>query len=135
VRLADEGQVNAGINPGGNAWLTRMRSNAAMNEAPFAPFRVETNGLAEMPAFPDTPLERARCGAVALRQTAALARTLAASGRPIDLTGLDGQVGLICARALDLPAEQGLEMRGDLEELLAEIDSLAAAMRLSPVPS
>ncbi len=106
-----------------------------MSEAPFAPFRVDTNGLAEMPAFPDTPFERVRSGAVALRQTAALARTLAASGRAIDLTGLDGQVGLVCARALDLPAAEGSGMRGDLEGLLTEIDLLAIAMRLSLAPS
>lgn len=106
-----------------------------MSEVPFAPFRIDTNGLAETPAFPDTPLERVRSGAVALRQTAALARTLAARGRAIDLAGLDGQVGLVCARALDLPAEEGSGMRGDLEGLLTEIDSLAMAMRLSLAPS
>ena len=107
---------------------------AAMSDIPFAPFRVQTIGLAEMPAFPDTPLMRVRAGAVALRQTAALARALASSGRSIDLTGLEGQVGLVCARALDLPAEEGSEMRGDLGSLLAAIESLAAAMRLVPAP-
>jgi hypothetical protein len=103
---------------------------AGMNEVPFAPFRVDTNGLAEMPAFPDTPGVRTRNAAVALRQTAGLARTFAVNGRAIDLTGLDGQVGLVCARALDLTPEEGREVRGELEALLAEVDALAEAMRL-----
>lgn len=102
-----------------------------MNEVPFAPFRTDSAGLAEAPAaFPDTPIERARIAAAALRKTAVLARALAISGRSIDLTGLDDQVGLICARALDLPPEGGRALRSDLESLLAEIASLAAAMRL-----
>ncbi len=103
-----------------------------MNEVPFAPFRMDFNGLAEMSAFPDTPVARARVAAAALRKSAALARALAVSGRPIDLTGLDGQVGLICAGALDLPPEEGRALRIDLERLLAEIDSLAEVMRLPP---
>jgi hypothetical protein len=101
-----------------------------MNDAPFAPFRIESNGLAETPAFPDTPIERARAGAGALRRPAALARALAEAGRPIDLTGLDGQVGLVCARALDLPPDEGRAMRSELQGLLDEIDALAAAMHL-----
>lgn len=102
-----------------------------MNEVPFAPFRMDSVGLAEAPAFSDTPFERTRASAQALRQSAALARALAVSGRPIDLTGLDGQVGLVCAGALDLPQEEGRALRPDLESLLAEIASLAAAMRLA----
>ena len=90
--------------------------------------------LAQNVANADTPLMRVRAGAVALRQTAALARALTNSGRPIDLTGLEGQVALVCARTLDLPAEEGSEMRGDLGLLLAEIESLGAAMRLVPAP-
>lgn len=102
-----------------------------MRDAPFAPFRAMCNGLAETPAFPDTPIERARAGAGALRRTAALARALAEAGRPIDLTGLDGQVGLVCARALDLPPDEGCAMRAELRSLLAEVDALADAMHLS----
>lgn len=102
-----------------------------MIDAPFAPFRIESNGLAETPAFPDTPIERARAGSDALRRTAALARALAEAGRPIDLAGLDGQIGLVCARALDLPPDDGRAMRIELRGLLAEVDALAAAMHLS----
>ncbi len=104
---------------------------ACMSDAPYAPFRVSTAGLNDMPAFPDTAVEQTRAGVAALRRTVALARTLAAAGRPIDLAGLDGQVGLICARALDLPPQHGRAMRESLEALLVEVDGLAAALRLS----
>lgn len=90
--------------------------------------------MAETPAFPDTPVERARVAAAALRRTAALARALAVSGRPIDLTGLDDKVGVVCASALDLRPEDGRALRPDLESLLTEIASLAAAMRLQSRP-
>jgi hypothetical protein len=108
-----------------------------MSDAAFAPFRVHSKGLAETPAFPNTPLERVRAGATCLRRTTALARTLAAAGRPIDLAGLDGQIGLVCARALDLPPEEGRIriVRGDLQALLAEVDALTASLRLTLAPS
>ena len=106
-----------------------------MSDAPFAPFRVHSTRLAETPAFPKTPLERVRAGATCLRRTTALARTLAAAGRPIDLAGLDGQIGLVCARALDLPPEEGRIVRGDLQALLAEVDALTASLRLTLAPS
>ncbi len=102
-----------------------------MDEAPFAPFRVGSKGLAETPAFPDTPLERVRAGVAVLHHTAALARTLAEAGRPIDISGLDGQVGLVCARALDLAPEEGRLVQGDLRALLAEVDALAASLQLT----
>ncbi|MBV8616822.1 MAG: hypothetical protein JOY66_24040 [Acetobacteraceae bacterium] len=104
-----------------------------MSEAAFAPFRVQSKGLAETLAFPDTPIERLRTGVAALRRTASLARALAESGRPIDLAGLDGQVGLVCARALDLPPEEGRLVRGELQALLSEVDALAASLRLTLV--
>ena len=102
-----------------------------MSEAPFAPFRVQSKGLAETPAFPDTPIERVRVGVASLRRTASLARALAEAGRPVDLAGLDGQVGLVCARALDLPPEEGRLMRDELQALLSELDALAATLRLT----
>lgn len=105
-----------------------------MSEPAVAPFRLDSTGLAETPVFPDTPAARVKYGAAALSRTAALARTLALQGRPIDLTGLDGQVGLVCARALDLAPEEGRAMCDQLERLRTEIDALAEAMRLSLAP-
>lgn len=104
---------------------------ADMTDSSLKPFRLKCNGLAERPAFPDTPIERVRAAVVALRRTAALARAFAEAGRPIDLAGLDGQVGLVCARALDLPPEEGREMRAELRAVLGEIDALADTLRLS----
>jgi hypothetical protein len=40
-------------------------------------------------------------------------------------------VGLVCARALDLPPEEGRLMRGELQALLSEVDALAASLRLT----
>jgi hypothetical protein len=105
-----------------------------MGQSAFAPFKIQASGLAEVPAFPDTKLERARAGARSLRQTAALASALAASGRDIDLTGLDGQIGLICAHGLDLPPQEGHAFSRDLDDLLCELENLAAALRLTRAP-
>jgi hypothetical protein len=102
-----------------------------MSEPPYAPFRLDVSGMSETMAFPDTPIERLRAGALSLRQTTSLARALARSGRAIDLTGLDGQIGLLCAKALDLDPEEGRLIAAELDALLTEVDLLAEAMRLS----
>ena len=49
--------------------------------------------------------------------------------RTVDLVGLDRGVGLFCAKALDLPHEQGLALRAQLTALRAEIDQLTEAIR------
>lgn len=106
-----------------------------MREPPLAPFRIDASGMAEeKPIFPDTPLERVLTGARSLRGTATLAGDLALGGRAIDLTGLDGQVGLVCAKALDLPPEEGAQAREELQALLTAIDRLFEAMRLTSGP-
>ena len=46
-----------------------------------------------------------------LTKTIDLARALAESGRAIDLTGLDDEVGLLCAKSLDLPPDEGRRVR------------------------
>ncbi|MDE2334159.1 MAG: hypothetical protein KGK10_06430 [Rhodospirillales bacterium] len=58
-----------------------------------------------------------------------LARAIATGGRPVDLTGLDEQMGRICAQALDLPPAEGTRLRADLAGLLGELDALAVALR------
>lgn len=64
-----------------------------------------------------------------VRQTIALARGLTAAGRHVDLAGLDGMVGLLCAKALDLPADCGRAARPVIAAVLSELDGLSAAMR------
>ena len=65
----------------------------------------------------------------AVARVVMLARALASRGRVVDLAGLDQQVGLLCARALDLPPTQGRAARPRLLGLRAELDALAAALR------
>ncbi len=105
----------------------------------FAPFRPRRGGLAEpvTAAFPapETPLEQVSGLATGLTQTLALARALTDAGRRIDLAGLDGQVGLLCARALDLDPPEGHRARLALMGLRAELDALAAALSRPPPAS
>ncbi len=60
--------------------------------------------------------------------TLRLAGGLVEGGRQVDLTGLDGMIGQLCARALDLPAEQRPAMRARLAELLAQLDGLSVTL-------
>ncbi len=62
----------------------------------------------------------------------AVARALAESGRRLDLTGLDSQVGLLCARMLDLEPDEGRIARVELLRLRADLDALAAVLARPP---
>ena len=64
-----------------------------------------------------------------VRQTAAVAVGLAESGRRLDVAGLDRTVGLLCAKALDLPPAEGRMARIGLITLLAEMNALGVALR------
>ena len=61
-----------------------------------------------------------------IARTIRVAIALAANGRQLDLTGLEHQVGIICAQALDLGLEQGRGLRPKLCTLLGELDRLAS---------
>jgi len=100
----------------------------------FVPFRPRPGGLAEPTSFPvpESPLAQTTALAGGLIQTLALARAPAESGRRIDLTGLDSQVGLLCARMLDLEPKDGRIGRIELIRLRAELDALAAALSRPP---
>ena len=62
-----------------------------------------------------------------------MAASLVASGRPVDLDGLQDPVGRVCAGCLDLPPALGRAMRPLLSGMVAEIDLLAELMQ-APVP-
>ena len=64
-----------------------------------------------------------------LGRTIYVARVLVDHGRTIDLAGLDRGVGLLCAKALDLPPDSGRHVRAYLVVLLAEVDRLTEAIR------
>ncbi|GAC1341722.1 MAG: hypothetical protein NVSMB18_14390 [Acetobacteraceae bacterium] len=66
------------------------------------------------------------------RQIVAIATAMSASGRQVDLTGLDRSVGLLCAKALDLWPEEAHLTRLELVALVADLDSLNASMRENP---
>lgn len=64
-----------------------------------------------------------------VRHTVAMAANLVLDGRRVDVTGLDHSVGVLCAKALDLPPDQGRDARAGLVGLLNEIDQLSLALR------
>lgn len=70
-----------------------------------------------------------------LTKTIDLACALAECGRAIDLTGFDHRVGLLCAKSLDLPPDEGRCMRPHLVALSRSIDALSAAMAAHAAPS
>ena len=86
--------------------------------------------------FPNTASD---FDAVALRTVTAIgdglaaaiciARVLVENGRTIDLTGLDRGVGLLVAKTLDLPLEQGRSLRPFLTALRDEAERLTAALQ------
>jgi len=81
------------------------------------------------PAPPHDPAAVQRALAEQVQRTIAIARALAGSGRPVDLAGLDQAVGLLCAKTLDLPPDQGRVARPALAVILAELDLLSTTLR------
>jgi hypothetical protein len=74
------------------------------------------------------PIDGARRIAEGVAGTLRMASALAAAGRRVDLAGLEGPIGLLCAKSLDLPPHEGRRMRGALIALLQEVDALAAML-------
>ena len=60
-----------------------------------------------------------------LTKMVGVARALVEAGRAIDLTGIDGQVGLLCAKSLDLPSGDGRRIRPRLIALFGSMEALA----------
>lgn len=78
-------------------------------------------------AVADAALER-------LGTTIAVATGMAATGRTIDLDGLQAAAGTLCAQVLDLPPEHGPRFRLVLIELEARLAGLEALVRHPPSP-
>jgi hypothetical protein len=76
------------------------------------------------PAGQDESLEDLLSFVEDLTNALTISRRLVEDGRLIDLSGLDGQVGLLCAKALDLPPEVGRVARSAMIALMGEIDLL-----------
>lgn len=61
--------------------------------------------------------------------TVDMAAGLAMGGRRVDVAGLDHAVGLLCAKALDLPPAEGHAACAGLFALLTQMDALSLALR------
>ena len=53
----------------------------------------------------------------------------------IDLTGLERQVGLLCAQSLDLPPDEGRRVRPRLLALSGSMEVLSRALAARAAPS
>ncbi len=77
--------------------------------------------------------DEAFAAALALRngvqRTIGVAHALVAAGRVVDLTGLDRSVGLLCAKALDLPPNRRRDLQPHLLALRLEVETLTQALR------
>jgi hypothetical protein len=80
--------------------------------------------LAELHSFAD-----------GVTKTLGVARGLLEAGRYVDLAGMEDQVGLLCAKALDLPPADGRAMRGELIAMLARVEALSVALLRSHCPA
>jgi hypothetical protein len=63
-----------------------------------------------------------------MQGTVTLARILAQGGRQIDLAGLDAEAARLCTAVALLPPFAARPLRPALEALVAEVESLAAAL-------
>jgi hypothetical protein len=64
-----------------------------------------------------------------LSASIAVANGLAASGRAIDLGGLEAVTGLLCAQVLDLEPAEGSALRPAIVTLNSNIGSLIATLK------
>ena len=59
----------------------------------------------------------------------AVSHALVTSQRHVDVQGLQNQVGLLCAKALDLPSSKTGFLKLELKRLASGLDALTASMR------
>ena len=75
-----------------------------------------------------TPLETLRACLEQLSHTLGITGSLVRAGRDVDLKGLEAEIGFVCARALDLPPEDGRAVRPALIGLRAQLDAVTAIL-------
>ena len=80
------------------------------------------------PIATSAPLVELRAFADGVTQTLGVARGLVEAGRCVDLAGLEDQVGLLCAKALDLLPAEGRVMRAELIAVLTRVGALSVAL-------
>jgi hypothetical protein len=87
------------------------------------------------PEMPDRKAaESLRQAARTLMGTLRVAQALVDCNRTVDLTGLDGAVGVLCAQILDLPPNHARALRAELLVLQADLDQLDAVMQRTADP-
>lgn len=75
-----------------------------------------------------TPQSRAASMADLLEASLMALREAAAANAPVDLAGMEWEIGRLCAACLDLPAEEGLRLRPRLVRMMAALEELEQAM-------
>ncbi len=75
-----------------------------------------------------SPFEAVRMLAEQLTRMATVAAALLRAGRKVDLAGLDAEIGLLCAKTLDLPREEGRRARPWLVGLSGGLEALSQAL-------
>jgi hypothetical protein len=83
----------------------------------------------------DDPIGAVRRLAGELTKQVGLACTRAEGGEAIDLRGLDRQVGLLCAKSLDLPPDEGRRVRPRLIALSGLIEALSRVLAARAGPA
>ena len=83
-------------------------------------------------AQPYDAIAAVRALADELTRTVEMACALAEAGRSIDLTGFNDQVGLLCAKSLDLPPDDGRQIRPRLIALSGSIEALSRVLAPRP---
>jgi hypothetical protein len=83
----------------------------------------------------EAPAKAVRDFAEQLSKLVDVARALVDSDRAVDLIGLDGEIGLLCAKSLDLPPDEGRRIRPRLIALSGSLEGLSRAIRARGPPS
>lgn len=74
-------------------------------------------------------VDAVRALAEELTKLVGVACELVIAGRAIDLTGLNDQIGLLCAKSLDLPRDAGRGIRPRLIALSGSMEALSRALQ------
>jgi hypothetical protein len=86
------------------------------------------------PTANEMPIEAVRALADELTKMVSVACALIEADRTVDLTGLDNRIGLLCAKSLDLPPDEGRKVRPRLIALLGSTEVLMRAMAKHAAP-
>jgi hypothetical protein len=76
----------------------------------------------------EAPMDAVRALANELLRLVSAARALVEAGSEIDLANFDNEVGLLCARILDLPPDEGRLLRPRLIALSGSVEGLSRAL-------